>query len=252
MVCLLTQTFFIIEHGRQPKYDLKSPVILLRDEAKTHSLAEGEVPPTVLSTKPRPAVRRSSTYSDKPIESSQEEFMAFVDDLLGSLGNVPLSATEPSSSNLTVPPNPSPTPTREQPFKPLTCREAVVSIVRKGARALSNGKAKIGVFEIGKNGIPVAKLTLPRTIFKLGDTIEGIIDLVAGGNLQCYQVRFPSYCLSPRRYDRLWSRQKMLILLSASDLKVPSIEPQNGSMRPRSNSRHSPVASILHLRYPPV
>jgi RAB6A-GEF complex partner protein 2 len=188
------ETILIVEKGRQPKYDLKSPVILLQDEAKTHSLADGEVPPSVLSTKPRPTIRRSSTYSDKPIESSQEEFMAFVDELLGSLGNVPLSATEPPASHLSVPPNPVPTPTREHPFKTSSCREALVSIVRKGAGAFSGGtKAKIGVYEIGKNGISVAKLTLPRTIFKLGETIEGIIDLEEGENVQCYQVHRPSY-----------------------------------------------------------
>lgn len=115
--------------------------------------------------------------------------MAFVDELLGSLGNVPLSATEPSALYLSVPPNPSLTPTREQPFKTPSCREALISIVRKGAGALSGGtKAKIGVYEIGNNGIPVAKLTLPRTIFKLGETIEGIIDLEEGEYVQCYQV----------------------------------------------------------------
>jgi hypothetical protein len=223
-------------------------MILLRDEAKTHSLADGEVPPNVSSTKPRFVIRRSSTYSDKPIESSQEEFMVFVDELLGSLGHTPLSATE-SSSNLTVLPNP--TPTREYAFK-LTCREAVDIIIQRGIGTLPGSKAKIGVFEIGKNGIPVAKLTLPRTTFKLGETIEGIVNLEGGEKVQCYQVplfHFPS--THDGRYVQPWSLQRMSILLSVSDLQVQFIEPQDEFMHPRSNSRHSLVVFISHSRYPP-
>jgi len=113
--------------------------------------------------------------------------MAFVDELLGSLGNTPLSATG-QSPHLTVLPNATPTPTREQAFKPMTCREAVDIILRRGIGTLPGTKAKIGVFEIGKHGIPVAKLTLPRTTFKLGEIVEGIIDLGGGGNVHCYQV----------------------------------------------------------------
>jgi len=114
--------------------------------------------------------------------------MAFVDELLGSLGNTPLSATE-QTSHLTVPPNSAPTPTRERASKPLTCREAVDFILQRGIGTLRRTKAKIGVFEIGKHGIPVAKLTLPRTTFKLGETIEGVIDLQGGDSVHCYQVR---------------------------------------------------------------
>jgi hypothetical protein len=179
MVVLFGKYLLTIEHGRQPKYDLKSPVILLRDEAKTSSLKEGREPSHV----PAPGtVRRSSTYSDKPIESSQEEFMSFLDNLLGSLGQAPMSASDPFF-HLDVPRMPSPTPTNDR-FKTVSCREAI-DLVQKG---LGLGtKAKVGVFEIGKNGITVATLTLPKTTFKLGDTIDGVLDL-EDGIIKCYQV----------------------------------------------------------------
>jgi RAB6A-GEF complex partner protein 2 len=167
-----------VEYGHQPRYNLKSPVILLRDQARTSSVTDTREPSPEKSTVPRPRTgRRSSTYSDKPIESSQEEFMKFVDKLLSSLGRVPMSATE-SSLHLDVPRTPSPTPTRERTSK-LTCREAIDVLLKK--------RSKVGVFEIGKNGVTVAKLTLPRTTYKLGETVEGVLDF-SGGPIKCYQV----------------------------------------------------------------
>jgi RAB6A-GEF complex partner protein 2 len=175
----------IIEYGHQPKYDLKLPIILLRDEARTSSLKEGEEPPALPTERPQ-TIRRSSTYSDKPIESSQEEFMDFVDHLLGSLGKAPMSASETLPSRLTVPRTPSPSPTKDR-FRPLTSREAIDAVIRRGGIG-GLTKAKVGVFEIGKNGVTVATLTLPRTTFKLGETIDGVLDL-ENGIIKCYQVR---------------------------------------------------------------
>jgi hypothetical protein len=102
------------------------------------------------------------------------------------LGKPPLSATEPFLS-----PNgqrsPSPTPTKER-FRRLSCREAIDIAIQHGTgRTTGMSKARLGVFEIGKGGATVATLMLPRTTFKLGDTIEGVIDL-ENGDIKCYQV----------------------------------------------------------------
>jgi RAB6A-GEF complex partner protein 2 len=182
---IFIKNLLTIEHGRQPNYDLKSPIILLRDEAKALLLKEGEVLPPLPTTKPK-QIRRSSTYSDKPIESSREEFMDFVDHLLGSLGKAPSSASDPLL-RLNVPSSPFPSPTKERTFRPLSCREVIDVIIQRGLDNISGMKAKVGVFEIGKNGITVATLTLPKTIFKLGETIDGVLDL-DDENIKCYQV----------------------------------------------------------------
>jgi hypothetical protein len=112
--------------------------------------------------------------------------MAFVDQLLGSLGRPPLTATEPATPRLEVPGTPSPTPTKER-YRPLSCREAIDVLLQRGVGSLRGNKTKVGVFEIGKNGVTVATLTLPRTTFKLGETIDGVIDL-EDGLIKCYQV----------------------------------------------------------------
>jgi hypothetical protein len=174
-----------VEYGRSPAYNLKTPIILLRDDAKTSSIQEGQLPPIAVK-RDRPTMRRSSTYSDKPIESSQEEFIDFVDHLLGSLGKAPLSATEPFL-NPNALRSPSPTPTRER-YRRLSCREAIDMAVQHGiGKSAGASKSKLGIFEIGKGGIRVATLILPRTTFKLGDTIEGVLDL-ADEAIKCYQV----------------------------------------------------------------
>jgi hypothetical protein len=199
MVGSPNESLLILDHGRQPKYDLKFPIILLRDEAKTASLKENEeVVPSLPTEKPR-TIRRSSTYSDKPIESSQEEFMAFVDQLLGSLGKNPLSATE-SMPRLEIPGTPSPTPTKER-HRTLSCRDAIDVVLQRGHGSAVGTKTKVGVFEIGKNGVTVATLTLPRTTFKLGEIVDGVIDL-EDGLIKCYQVQAVGALANETRLDR--------------------------------------------------
>jgi len=109
-----------------------------------------------------------------------------VDHLQGALGKAPLSATEPFLN-----PNglrsPSPTPTWEW-YRQLSCREAIDVAVQYGiGRSAGTSKSKLGIFEIGKVGVTVATLILPRTTFKLGDMIQGVLDL-ADGAIKCYQV----------------------------------------------------------------
>src|SRR5271154_1915767 len=199
MVRSPNESLLILDHGRQPKFDLKFPIILLRDEAKTASLKENEeVVPSLPTEKPR-TIRRSSTYSDKPIESSEEEFMAFVDQLLGSLGKNPLSATE-SMPRLEIPGTPSPTPTKER-YRTLSCRDAIDVVLQRGHGSAAGTKTKVGVFEIGKNGVTVATLTLPRTTFKLGEIVDGVIDL-EDGLIKCYQVQVVGALANETRLDR--------------------------------------------------
>lgn len=111
--------------------------------------------------------------------------MVFVDQLLGSLGKTPLSAIEPIP-RLEIPGTPSPTPTKER-HRALSCRDAIDVVLQRGHGSVSGTKTKVGVYEIGKNGVTVATLTLPRTTFKLGEIIDGVIDL-EDGLIKCYQV----------------------------------------------------------------
>jgi len=223
-----------VDFAHQPTYDLKSPIVLLRDEARTAAVHDGESPlPTTVASF-RPAVRRSSTYSDKPIESSQEEFMSFVDRLLDSLGKTPLSATEPHA-NLSIPRTPSPSPRRER-IRHLSCREAVEVALQKGMGPST--KSKVGVYEIGKAGSKVATLTIPRTMYKLGETIEGVLDL-DGGQITCFQVPLIGDEVKFRSNPR-WSRPRRLMPISAYDHRVQYIVLLAACMLRSQSGRHSP------------
>jgi RAB6A-GEF complex partner protein 2 len=186
-----------VEYGHQGIYNLKSPIIILRDQAKTSTLTRD----TTDIPRQR-SVRRSSTYSDKPIESSEEEFLQFVDKLLSSLGRPPPAAD--SHLQISTPRSPCLTPTKER-FRRLSCREAIDVALLRG----TTGKAKIGVFEIGKNGVNVVKLTLPRTTYKLGETVEGVLDFV-NGPIRCYQVRL-FWVGTDDRWARCWNLRRRWI-----------------------------------------
>lgn len=111
--------------------------------------------------------------------------MEFVDKLLNSLGKSAMSASDPFA-RLNVPRSPSPTPTRDR-MRRLSCRAAIDFAIQRGFGRHTGTKGKIGIFEIGKNGVTVAKLTLPRTTYKLGEVVEGILDFDESP-IMCHQV----------------------------------------------------------------
>lgn len=111
--------------------------------------------------------------------------MEFVDKLLNSLGKSSMSASDPFA-RLSVPRSPSPTPTRDR-MRRLSCREAIDFAIQRGVGQHAGTKGKIGIFEIGKDGVTVAKLTLPRTTYKLGEVVEGIVEF-DDSPMMCYQV----------------------------------------------------------------
>jgi hypothetical protein len=151
-----------------------SPVVLLRDEATTECLDEPR-----LSAPSPPAAKNSGKQ-----ESSLEDFLSYVDDLLtpqesGLNSSGTLGLLSPSFA-----PNSKPLSIYED--QPATSRDAVEMALIGGA-----GNGKCSIFEIARNGHRVAAITLARPAYKLGESIMAIIDF---GNAQipCYHV-----CLLP-------------------------------------------------------
>lgn len=191
------------ELGHQPLYDLKKPIVLLQDEATTSALKLEE--PLTNSMHPHhlPTSRKLSTYSDKPIETSEEEFMDFVNGLLGSLHEDSTNLTGELPVHLTVPRSPS--PSARTMTRPLTCRETVDFVVRRGG---PGSKSHNGIVEIAKSGSTIATLALERTAFKLGETIEGVIELDYK-SVNCYQVAPRVESSDQDRLECRWNLQRI-------------------------------------------
>ena len=144
-------------------------------------------------------MRRSSSYSDEPSESSKNEFLHFVEQLL-HFGPDEAVAT-PSLSRFNEKRRSgilSPGLGRTLSFSSanslssytnsLTNRAALDLIFSRKQSASFPNARQSGVFEIVRNGIPVATVFLPRVTYKLGETIFGSLSLNAH-KAQTFNVR---------------------------------------------------------------
>lgn len=147
-----------------------SPVVLLRDEAKSECLDEPRLPTPSVSHGKR----------DRKQESSLDDFLSYVDNLLapqdssynvaGSLGLLSPSFA-PTNKRLSVYEDVSSTP-----------RDAVEMALTGG-----QGASPCSIFEIARNGHRVAAITLARPAYKLGESLMAIIDFT-GAKIPCYHV----------------------------------------------------------------
>jgi hypothetical protein len=153
-------------------HDLQSPLVLLRDEAITECLDEPLLP----------ASSSSPSKSSGKQESSLEDFLSYVDDLLtphesglNSAGTHGLlSPTFAPSKRLSL-----------YDELPMTPKEAVEMALIGGP-----GNGKISIFEIARNGLRVAAITLARPAYKLGESITAIIDF-SNAQIPCYHASSP-------------------------------------------------------------
>ncbi|KAF9999611.1 hypothetical protein BGZ65_005060 [Modicella reniformis] len=150
----------ISEQGTRPVYDLMSPVILHKDTAISGVLGQ-ERALDKSSKSPNPARKQFEDYVDeliKNIELNGEEFN-------------PAQARELTRRE-------SDAYKDEETLQSHTCLEKV-SLLSRCSTA--------GSYDICKNNVPVAKLSLTKTRFKLGETVHGIISF-ATREIPTYQI----------------------------------------------------------------
>ncbi|KAA8893945.1 Rgp1-domain-containing protein [Sphaerosporella brunnea] len=157
-------------NGSLNTHDLMSPVVLLRDEATTECLEEPRLP----TPSPPPA------KGNWKQESSLEDFLAYVDDLLtpnesglNSAGTMGLLSPSfgPNSKRLSF-----------YDDLPATSKDAVEMALIGGA-----GTGKSSIFEIARNGLRVAAITLARPAYKLGENMTAIVDF-SNAQIPCYHI----------------------------------------------------------------
>ncbi|KAG0296138.1 hypothetical protein BGZ98_001095 [Dissophora globulifera] len=150
----------ISEQGTRPVYDLMSPVILHKDTAISNIAGQGRV-------------------TDKPIVNpklARKQFEDYVDELVRNIKPAGEESGPTQGRELTR--RESDAYKDEEAVLSHSCLEKV-SLLSRSTSAAS--------YDICKNNVPVAKLSLIKTRFKLGETVHGIISFTKR-EIPTYQI----------------------------------------------------------------
>jgi hypothetical protein len=160
-------------HGELLGHDLMAPYILLRDQARIQAIEA--LPDPVLDPFKDLTIKTSS----KPTESTLNDFLSYVDELL----------TRPrlNSSLGLLSPTDIPHSRRQSSIEePTTAKDAIdMAILRSNIATESHQSANR--FEIARSGKRVAVIMLARPAYRLGETITAAVDFT-DADIPCYAV----------------------------------------------------------------
>jgi len=181
-----------------------SPVVLLRDEAKSECLDESRLPTPFVSP-----LKQGGKQ-----ESSLDDFLSYVDDLLAP----PASGYNAAGSLGLLSPSFAPSKKRLSVYEdlPSTPKDAVEMALTGG-----QGPSPCSIFEIARNGHLVAAISIARPAYKLGESPTVIIDFT-GAKIPCYHVLSPanSSCFSTVLMRSVDSRQSRVIRESRAIARI--------------------------------
>ncbi|KAI5800033.1 Rgp1-domain-containing protein [Geopyxis carbonaria] len=154
------------EYGALCNYDLMSPVVLLRDEATTSCIEDQ-------------GTRANLEPKKTKQESSSDDFLSYVDDLLAQ-------RDDPSSSSLGIL-SPS---LNHTSFKRHSIYEEQATNSKESIEMAIlgvTGSPSNSIFNIARNRMCVATVTLGRPAYKLGESITAVIDF-SDSQIPCYHI----------------------------------------------------------------
>ncbi|KAF9908720.1 hypothetical protein EC991_009530 [Linnemannia zychae] len=150
----------ISELGTRPVYNMMSPVIWHKDTAISYLVGQGR-------------------HVEKPAinpKLARKQFEDYVEELLQSIK--PSSDESSPSNTRELTRRESDAYKDEDTIHAQTCLEKVALLSRSTSSAS---------YDICKNNVPVAKLSLIKTRFKLGETVHGVISF-SGREIPTYQI----------------------------------------------------------------
>ncbi|KAK3831336.1 MAG: Rgp1-domain-containing protein [Linnemannia elongata] len=150
----------ISELGTRPVYDMMSPVISHKDTAISHLVGQG---------------RQTEKSAINP-QLARKQFEDYVEELLQSIK--PASEESSPSNTRELTRRESDAYKDEDTIHAQTCLEKVALLSRSSSSAS---------YDICKNNVPVAKLSLIKTRFKLGETVHGVISF-SSREIPTYQI----------------------------------------------------------------
>tara|TARA_R110002003_G_scaffold9_11_gene447 strand:- start:4643 stop:6091 length:1449 start_codon:yes stop_codon:yes gene_type:complete len=150
-------------------HDLMSPYIILRDQARTNTVATSSDKSSSMAKKAASGKHETNTFSD---------FLEYVDNLLdrprqnSSMGLLSPTDTMPGRSSIAE--------------EPQSMKESIdMAILRSNLTGAANQSANR--FEIARSGRRVAVIMLARPAYRLGETMSAVIDFT-DSHIPCYSV----------------------------------------------------------------
>lgn len=160
-------------HGELLGHDLLSPYIILRDQAKVKSI---EAPKQAGQDA---SVELHNNSAAKPNESTVDDFLSYVDDLL--------SRPRQNSSLGLLSPTEAPRSRRQSTIEePGTVKEAIDMAILRSNNA-TESQQSANRFDIARGGKRVAVVMLARPAYRLGEAITAAIDFT-DAEIPCYAI----------------------------------------------------------------
>jgi len=161
------------EHGELLGHDLMSPYIILRDQASVRAL------PTPSQSGGGTQKLSKATASNENKESTLDDFLTYVDDLL--------ARPQQHSGVSLLSPTANPLQRRLSSIpEPTSAKEAIDMAILRSNLA-TDMQQSANRFEIARGGQRVAVVMLARPAYRLGETITAIIEF-ADAEIACYAV----------------------------------------------------------------
>lgn len=159
-------------HGELLGHDLMSPYIVLRDQARVDAVEGRSV--TMANSH-----HSKATKSAEPVESTLEDFLAYVDDLL-------VRPRQSSSLGLLSPTDATRSHRASSIEEPSSAKEAIDMAILRSNLA-TDLQQSANRFDISRNGQRVAVVMLARPAYRLGETITAAIEFT-DADIPCYAL----------------------------------------------------------------
>ncbi|OBT57800.1 hypothetical protein VE04_01539 [Pseudogymnoascus sp. 24MN13] len=159
------------DRGELLGHDLMSPYIILKDQASIRSISDRAAGAVEQSSK--------TTVANKKAQSSHDEFLSYVDDLLTTPRQQPDPSLLSPTANLqrrrlsSIP-------------GPASAKEAIDMAILRSNLA-TDMQQSANRFEIARGGQRIAVVMLARPAYRLGETVTAIIEF-ADAEIACYAV----------------------------------------------------------------
>lgn len=164
-------------HGEILGHDLRSPYIMLRDQARIRSIEKKNS--LYIDRRSSDAELREKSSTGGESGSTMNGFLSYVDELVNT-------SRRDSGSGL-LSPTEAPGSRRLSAFEDTTTAKDAIDLAIMRSNLTVEGQQSANRFEIARNGRRVGVVMLARPAYRLGETVTMAVDFT-GADIPCYAV----------------------------------------------------------------